>query len=427
MPTILVVDDSESDRRLLEIQLLENPKYQVRMASSGPDALAQIQLGTPDLVLIDLQMPAMDGLELVTAVRNRFPQVPVVLVTGHGSEIVAIEALQRGATSYVPKSHLADRLGPTIEEVLALTRGERSDVRLIGCLDKAEFAFTLDNDPDLIPPLVDLLQQMIGGIWDCELTEKLRIAVALEETLTNAMLRGNLEIGLYDVRNAEMGQTASQLSRLVEQRRSQPPFHERRIALEAFISTSEVRFVIRDGGRGFDQAAIPKPTDPGNLDRLTGRGLTLMRALMDDVTFNKSGNEVTLVKRTQVRQNKPGIRESPSLFSVRLSGNILIITPQRNVSSLTEQRVQDEVNMVLDRFRDPLLKNVLIDFGKISYFGAAMLEMMRLIANRIQDRKGRMAVCGVSHVGAEILQITKFDIAWPNYVSRANALDRMLK
>jgi anti-sigma regulatory factor (Ser/Thr protein kinase) len=63
------------------------------------------------------------------------------------------------------------------------------------------------------------------------------------------------------------------------------------------VTPTSGKFVIRDQGPGFDPAQLPDPTDPENLERVSGRGLLLMRTFMDEVTFNKSGNQVTMVKR----------------------------------------------------------------------------------------------------------------------------------
>ena len=64
---------------------------------------------------------------------------------------------------------------------------------------------------------------------------------------------------------------------------------------------ARIRYVIRDEGPGFDPATLPDPTDPANLDRPCGRGLLLMRTFMDDVGYNRSGNEVTLIKYASLR------------------------------------------------------------------------------------------------------------------------------
>ena len=56
-------------------------------------------------------------------------------------------------------------------------------------------------------------------------------------------------------------------------------------------------YVIRDEGPGFDPSTLPDPRDPSNLERTAGRGLLLIRTFMDEVTFNKAGNQITMVKR----------------------------------------------------------------------------------------------------------------------------------
>ena len=65
------------------------------------------------------------------------------------------------------------------------------------------------------------------------------------------------------------------------------------------MTEEEARFIIRDEGAGFDPAKVPAAGQPGSLDPQTGRGLVLMRAFLDEVTFNSQGNEVTLVKRRE--------------------------------------------------------------------------------------------------------------------------------
>ena len=67
--------------------------------------------------------------------------------------------------------------------------------------------------------------------------------------------------------------------------------------MTACETRTEATYVIRDEGRGFDPAALSDPTSPQNLDRLTGRGLFLIRTFMDEVRHNDVGNEITLVKR----------------------------------------------------------------------------------------------------------------------------------
>src|SRR6266567_3833503 len=146
MPTLLVVDDSEIDRRLVVGLLRGNSSWQTETVANGVEALARRKQSPVDLVITDMQMPEMEGLELVKQIGIHHPHVPVILMTAHGSEALAIEALEQGAASYVPKSRLAET--------------DRNYERLTECQTRAEFSFVLDNDSALIDPLVDLIQQI---------------------------------------------------------------------------------------------------------------------------------------------------------------------------------------------------------------------------------------------------------------------------
>ena len=105
---ILVVDDSLVERVLVEGLLRKDPTYQVQLAANGRVALEVLEKESPDLVVTDLVMPEMDGLELVRTMRNRYPTIPVILMTAYGDESTAVEALESGAASYVPKAQKAE-------------------------------------------------------------------------------------------------------------------------------------------------------------------------------------------------------------------------------------------------------------------------------------------------------------------------------
>jgi YesN/AraC family two-component response regulator len=256
-----------------------------------------MRLSLPDVVITDMLMPEMDGMELVSNIRVDYPHVPVILITGHGSETLAVEALEQGATSYVPKPLLADKLLETVEQVLAMSRANRSYSKLISCLENTQYSFALDNDPNLVPPLVDLLQQMLSGMRCCDTTGRMHAAIAIEEALLNAVLLGNLEMTRQEAQEARSKLRQGMVSELVKQRSLQSPYNERFTRVRADISVNEATFVIRDEGKGFDTSAVPDRHDPDTLEHLEGRGLVLMKNFMDEVRFNETGNEVTMVMR----------------------------------------------------------------------------------------------------------------------------------
>jgi CheY-like chemotaxis protein len=299
MPRVLVVDDSAVDRRFVGGLLSKGGRYQVDYAEDGSQALSQMRKEAPDLIVTDLQMPNRNGLELVAAVRMHHPGIPIILMTGHGSEALAVEALQRGAAGYVPKPHMGERLLDAVDEALSMSRADRTYDRLISCMSRCTFAFELDSDPALIDPLVDLVQQMVAGMKLTDATGRFRVGAALKESLLNAVYRGNLEISFQQMQAARVSLMEGRGDDLLLKRRSEQPYRERKVFVDVVLDTSQARFVVRDEGPGFDPASLPPPGQPGSLDPETGRGLVLMRAFMDEVAYNTSGNEVTMVKRRE--------------------------------------------------------------------------------------------------------------------------------
>lgn len=298
MATVLVVDDSPIDRRLAGGILEKNGELRIENAEHGLAALNVLASTPVDLVVTDLQMPEMNGLELVELVRARYPLIPVILMTAHGSEDIAVQALERGAASYVPKANLARDLTETVENVLAVARADRRNDRLRDFLIESETNFSLENDPSLIPPLVDYLQDMVIKMRLCDETGRIRVGIALEEALLNALYHGNLEISTDELREASSDLLRGPGENVVEHRRSQPPYRNRRLHVTAHVTPEAAEFVIRDDGPGFAHSGATAP-ESVSFDREQGRGLVLMRSFMSEVRFNDAGNEVTLIVRAQ--------------------------------------------------------------------------------------------------------------------------------
>lgn len=300
MPTVLVVDDSAVDRQLVGILLAKSPNLKVEYAANGLEAYRRMRESPPHLVLTDLMMPEMDGLELVAKVVSEFPLVPVILMTGRGSEETAVHALKSGASSYVPKNELPQMLLETIENVLDIARDEQTQHRLMDCMTSSHCTFVLDNDFTMIPPLVNFLHRSIRSVGLCDEATGIRVCVALEEALNNALFHGNLEL------SSELREGDREVyQQLVRQRQATPPFSQRSIHVDVRVSRSTGSFVIRDEGPGFNPGELPDPTDPANLEKCSGRGLLLMRTFMDEIRFNDQGNEVTMVKHLVSPDDSP--------------------------------------------------------------------------------------------------------------------------
>jgi CheY-like chemotaxis protein len=295
MTRILVVDDSAVDRRLIEGLLRGQSGWKVEHAENGHQALARVKASPPDIIISDLIMPEMDGLQLVAELKQNHPQIPVVIVTGRGCEWMAVKALHRGAASYAPKSKLAEILVEAIRQVLDMVESDRSYQRVIGGLLETTYDFRLESDPLLIAPLVKLFQQLAYALQLCDAAGRNQLGVALDEALLNAMFHGNLELPrvlLPETRAAvRMGVTHE----IIRQRLGEAPYKQRSVFVSASVTRQQARFVIRDEGAGFDTTRIPEAGDASTLRDDGGRGLVLIKNLIEEVHFNDGGREVVLV------------------------------------------------------------------------------------------------------------------------------------
>lgn len=292
MLKVLVVDDSPIDRTLAAKLLDGRSGIEILEAADGKEAMAMMRTQAPSVVVTDIQMPEMNGLELLAAVLAEYPHVPVILMTSKGSEELAIQALEAGAASYVPKRHLAANLATTVERVWCLSRDEELQAELAERLTYAESGYSVENDLAVLMSIPAQLTRAVEHFWDCPPTLRMQLSVALEEALTNAYFFGNLEMD-EELRHSE----PQEFYRAAEKRKADPRFAERRITISVRVSPTEAVFVVEDEGRGFDTTRLPRLADVADLNEGAGRGLRLMRAFMDEVQHNDVGNRVTLIKR----------------------------------------------------------------------------------------------------------------------------------
>ena len=292
MPTVLIVDDSATDRRLAGGLLEQIDGVHIEYAIDGSDALVKMELHVPDLVVTDLDMPTINGLELVQVIRTAYPLIPVILMTARGSEDIAVKALQAGAANYVPKRVLNIQLCSTVKQVLQASQHNRAHSRLKRRLVRQELEFIIENDQELISSLVQFLQDAVLEFDACDESDRVRIGVALQEAMTNACFHGNLELS-SSLRETDH---RAYYDLAIERIRSKP-WSDRRIRVAGSFTPESIEFTIRDEGAGFNRNDLFDPTDPANLERPCGRGLLLMHTFMDQVQYNDIGNEVKMVKR----------------------------------------------------------------------------------------------------------------------------------
>ncbi|MFQ5638856.1 MAG: sigma-54-dependent transcriptional regulator [bacterium] len=116
--SILVVDDDKNICKMIEINLRKEKIYEIKTSTNGEACLKTIRESVPDLVLLDIQMPGIDGIETLKRIKEEEPLVPVVMMSAHGTIEKAVQSMKLGAYDFITKPFASDRLLITVSNAL---------------------------------------------------------------------------------------------------------------------------------------------------------------------------------------------------------------------------------------------------------------------------------------------------------------------
>jgi len=115
---ILIVDDDKNICKMIDASLRKERKYEIQTALNGEACLKSIQESTPDLILMDIQMPGIDGIETLQKIKQEDPRIPVIMMTAHGTIERAVTSMKLGAYDFITKPFARDRLLVTVQNAL---------------------------------------------------------------------------------------------------------------------------------------------------------------------------------------------------------------------------------------------------------------------------------------------------------------------
>jgi DNA-binding NarL/FixJ family response regulator len=178
---ILTVDDHPLLRRGIAVLVNAEPDMKVvAEASSGEEAIEQFRLHHPDVTLMDLQMPGLDGTEAISRIQNQFPNARIVVLTTYTGDAQVLRALRAGARGYVLKGHVHRELLDTIRAVYSGQKRIPPDV----AAELAEHAM----DDELTPREVDVLRLIAAGNANKQIADQLSIGEAtVKSHVTNLL------------------------------------------------------------------------------------------------------------------------------------------------------------------------------------------------------------------------------------------------
>lgn len=287
-PKILLVDDNPQVLEMLS-RFLEG-RYEVVLAASGQDAVELVRtLGDVDVVVTDVNMPDMDGLQLTRMIRRRYPSMPVVIITGLGREEIAVDALRAGATNYLRKPFRNSEFDHVIRQSLELAQGRRRREEGHAYLLQQTKLFELPPDPTVLPRVLPHVTQGVVELGVITSQDLIHVEVALQEALLNAILHGSLEL------TGRLPPERTARDAACRARREDAPFAGRVVRMSVELDPSALRVVIEDQGPGFDVKEVLARRS-GAADGLSGRGLFLIRSFMDEVAFEEGGRRVVLTR-----------------------------------------------------------------------------------------------------------------------------------
>ncbi len=289
---VMIIDDEEPIREIL-VNAVDNEGLKGEDFANGREALAALEAGHDDVLMVitDIKMPEMDGIQFIRAAKKLVPELPFVIASGYGSKKDVITALQLGASDYLEKPfHLQDVVA-AVRKIRKMVARDRQTEELYRYFTGEKIVFQLPNNIDLVPVLVQELIREIKKLQAPDRQLELNgIGMALHETIINAIEHGNLELP------STLKEKPDYLEQL-EQKAGTTPYRDRRVSVSLTLDRDSFTCRVTDEGPGFDWHSLPDPRDPENLFKPHGRGMILIANYFDRVEFNEKGNTITLTKK----------------------------------------------------------------------------------------------------------------------------------
>lgn len=291
---VLIVEDDTSARSFLQ-KSVETLGYECRVAMDGEEGLERFEAWRPDLVLTDIRMPKVDGLQLLSEIRKISPDVIVIVMTGYGSETYAMEALRLRANDYLQKPVRHQQINNLLRKY-EVAISSRDCTQAVAGLDvNRQLEMRFGNDRNDIPRIANYLVNEIKDLADDETL--LSVRLGLIELLMNAVEHGNLGVTYEEKSEALEEGGPEAVDRLCCRRAEEPDRAARQVFVRFEKSRDRAEWMIEDEGEGFDyKAMLEKPGEEQALS-MHGRGIFLSRFQFDELEYQGRGNVVRVVKR----------------------------------------------------------------------------------------------------------------------------------
>ncbi|MGK5092382.1 response regulator [Deltaproteobacteria bacterium TL4] len=289
---ILVADDETLLCKAIHQGLIRKG-HEVQTAENGQQAwdLFSEQQSHWDVIITDIKMPVLDGLQLLKKIRQEDYEIPVIVITGHGDLGASAEALRLNAFDFVLKPFRLEQIYSILNKLESIQGTQKSYSETIAVMH-GEMRLTVPSKTLHINNLVTYFKKLIKPFCHVHSIDLNKLSLCLRESFSNAIIHGNLNVS-SSIRENDL----ESFYRMINEREQQPEYAERNMAVLVMISPEKLIIEVQDEGKGFKHSELPDPNDPETL-LSSGRGILIIRAFMDEVVWNEKGNCVKMVKLT---------------------------------------------------------------------------------------------------------------------------------
>ncbi|MBE7410659.1 MAG: response regulator [Leptospiraceae bacterium] len=289
---LLIVEDHEPIRELFQAFLGE--KHNLEFASTGTEGLQLASEKNYDLIISDLNLPELEGLEMMQKLREKDINTPFVVITGHNTMKNELESFRLGALDFLVKPFGFDAISAILEKFqknFFIT--EKKKLMGYHYLQSRKSSFILNSVMSEIQNYVKIILNEVENLPSVSKNDILVLKVILFELLANAIEHGNAGIG-YDEKHELMKKEEIEYMNYID---SICAKSNKKVKVEICYSSAEVEVSIEDEGDGFDVESVPDPRLDPMKNLLSGRGIFITRLNIDSLTYNSKGNKVKAIRK----------------------------------------------------------------------------------------------------------------------------------
>ena len=289
---ILIVDDDQAALEFME-DSIEALGHSVRVASNGATGLEAFKNFEPHLVISDVRMPEMDGLQMLRNIRIQDPGASVVMTTAYGCEDYAVAALRLGAEEYLTKPIRSADLFHLIAKHDKRRREDDRDLAARAMVSERRLRMEIDNQMGFLSSVASQLVSEADGMFGKRTEASLYLG--LYELLSNAVEHGNLEIS-FEERKQALRDSSNGMNDLLGTRLMNSELANRMVTIESVIDRTGCEWTITDEGKGFDWQAYLQAIEGTYPTHSEQRGILLNQMRFDELEYMGVGNAVRVKK-----------------------------------------------------------------------------------------------------------------------------------